>query len=152
MASMIPQILIVDDEPHLRSGLRRLLEKEGYKVATAPDGETALELAREKAPDLVLLDIMMPGIDGREVCRKLREITTTAQVVYLTAKAEPTGPLQLKQLRREANAFIAKPASSKQILSKVNSMLRSARQQPENRQVARTPQPACSRDCAADGH
>ena len=138
MATGCPQILVVDDEPHLCSGLRRVLEKEGYEVTTATDGETALKLAREKEPDIVLLDLMMPGMDGREVCRRLREVTTTTQVIYFTARADPAGPFKSKELRREAEALIAKPATSKRILSKISSVLRRARQQPgERQQLAR---------------
>ena len=134
MTTRMPHILVVDDEPHLRNGLRRVLEKEGYEVTTAPDGETALKIAREKEPDVVLLDIMMPGMDGREVCRRIREVVTAIQVIYITARAEPNDPLQLKQLRSEAEAFITKPATSKRIISTVNSLSRSARQQPEKPQ------------------
>jgi DNA-binding response OmpR family regulator len=125
-----PRILVVDDEPHLRNGLRRILSEEGYEVMSAPDGETALVLATEKKPDIVLLDIMMPGMNGREVCRRLREVAADAQIIYLTAKVEPNGPLQSKHLCSEADAFIAKPATSKRILSKIESMLPGAQKQP----------------------
>jgi DNA-binding response OmpR family regulator len=97
---------------------------------TAPDGEMALALATGKKPDIVLLDIIMPGMDGREVCRRLREIAAEAQIIYLTAKVESTGPLQSKHLRGEADAFIAKPATSKRILSKIESLLHSTHGQP----------------------
>ncbi|GAF74864.1 unnamed protein product, partial [marine sediment metagenome] len=82
MATSSPQVLIVDDEPRLCSALRRILEKEGYKVITAPDGETALRLTQEKKPDVILLDIVMPGTDGRDVCRRVREFSTTTQIIY----------------------------------------------------------------------
>jgi len=124
-----PHILIVDDEPHLRNGLRRILEKEGYEVTTAPDGETALKLARDKKPDVVLLDIMMPGMDGREVCQRIREIDAAIQVIYITARAELNDPKQLKELRSEAEAFITKPATSKRIISTVNSLSQGAHSQ-----------------------
>ena len=130
MMTRRPQILIVDDEPHLRTGLRRILNEEGYETMIAADGETALELAEEKKPDIVLLDIMMPGMDGREVCRRLREVAAEAQVIYLTAKAEPNSLLHAKYPRGEADAFIAKPATSKRILSKIESLLHYAQPQP----------------------
>jgi DNA-binding response OmpR family regulator len=133
MVTRRPKILIVDDEPHLRTGLRRILNKEGYEAMIAADGETALKLAEEKKPDIVLLDIIMPGMDGREVCRRLREVATEAQIIYLTAKAEPNGPLHAKYPRGEADAFIAKPATSKRILSKIESMLHSAKAQPADK-------------------
>ena len=130
MTTRRPQILIVDDEPHLRNGLRRILNEEGYETMVAADGETALMLAEEKKPDIVLLDIMMPGMDGREVCRRLRKVAVEAQIIYLTAKVEPNGPLHAKYPRGEADAFIAKPATSKRILSKIESLLRNAQAQP----------------------
>jgi CheY-like chemotaxis protein len=130
MITRRPIILIVDDEPHLRTGLRRILNEEGYETMTAADGETALGLAENKKPDVVLLDIMMPGMDGHEVCRRLREIAAEAKIIYLTAKAEPNVPLHEKYPGGEADAFIAKPATSKRIISKIESMLHSVQAQP----------------------
>ncbi len=121
------KVLVVDDELHLCNVLRRILEKEGYKVITAPDGEAALQFTEEEKPDVILLDLMMPGIDGREVCRRVRQFSTATQIIYFTAKVMPTDPLKLKELRREADAFITKPATSKQILSKVSGVLQGAR-------------------------
>ena len=119
--------MVVDDEPGMCNVLRRVLEKEGYRVITASDGETALRLIKTKTPDVILLDILMPGIDGREVCRRVREFSTKTQIIYFTAKAE-LDPLKLNELRSEADAFIAKPATGKQILSKVRIVLQGARQ------------------------
>ncbi len=76
MITSNPQVLIVDDELPMGNVLRRLMEKEGYGVITAPDGETALQFFREEEPDVILLDLIMPGIDGREVCRRVREFHT----------------------------------------------------------------------------
>ena len=123
-----PEILVVDDEPQLCTALLRILKMEGYKVRTASDGETALGLVKEKQPDVVLLDVIMPGMDGREICRRLRECTTGTQVIYFTAKSGAFHPEAMKELRHEADAFLAKPASSKQILSQVSSVLQSVRQ------------------------
>ncbi len=120
-------VLVVDDERHLCNGLRRVLEKEGYEVSTAQDGLTALELVDQRTPDVILLDLMMPGLDGREVCRRVREVAPAIQVIYFTAKAEPIDAAVFRQLRTEADAFISKPATSRQILSKVSSVLRQAR-------------------------
>jgi DNA-binding response OmpR family regulator len=122
------KVLVVDDELHLCNVLRRILEREGYKVITTPDGETALRFTEEEKPDVILLDLMMPGIDGREVCRKVREFSATTQIIYFTAKVMLTDPLELKELHREADAFITKPATSKQILSKVSGVLQGAHQ------------------------
>lgn len=120
-------VLVVDDERHLCNGLRRVLEKEGYEVSTAQDGLTALGMVDERAPDVILLDLMMPGLDGREVCRRVREVAPAIQVIYFTAKAEPIDATVFRQLRTEADAFLSKPATSRQILSKVSSVLRQAR-------------------------
>ncbi len=133
MVATKPRVLVVDDEPHMCKALRRILEMGGYKVTTAPDGEKALEIIREKKPEVVLLDVVMPGIDGREVCRKIREFSTKTQVIYFTAKVEPINLFKLQELRHEADAFIAKPATSRQILSKVNSVwYKVAASSPEN--------------------
>ena len=116
-------ILIVDDEPHLCTGLRRILELEGYDVTTAHDGETALHAAAARQPDLVLLDLMMPGMDGREVCRKLREAGNPARVVYFTAHSQPTSLTGSRELMQEADGVISKPATGRRIVSKVRSVL-----------------------------
>ena len=116
-------VLVVDDEPHLCAAVHRILENEGYDVASTTDGETAVQLARENEPDVILLDLMMPGMDGREVRRRIREVTDRARVIYFTAKAEPAGSMNLQQLRGEADGLIAKPASTRTILSKVSKVM-----------------------------
>ncbi|MFC2071830.1 response regulator transcription factor [Chloroflexota bacterium] len=126
MVTSSPKVLVVDDELHLCKILRRILEREGYKVKTATDGETALRFTKEERPDVILLDLMMPGIDGREVCRRVRQFSAATQIIYFTAKVMLTDPLKLKELHREADAFITKPATSKQILSKVSGVLQGA--------------------------
>jgi DNA-binding response OmpR family regulator len=124
MSTDSPRILVVDDEPHLRNVLQRILGREGYNVTTAPDGETALGLIREQEPDLVLLDLMMPGLDGREVRRRLRSVSETTHVIYFTGKALPSDAQKRAELRQEVDAFIPKPATSKQVLEKVHAVLR----------------------------
>ena len=126
MATNNALVLVVDDELHMCDVMERILKQEGYKVITAPDGETALRLIKETEPDVILLDLMMPGIDGREICHRVREFPTKTQIIYFTAKVE-SDPLILKELRSEADAFIAKPATSKQILSRVSSVLEGSR-------------------------
>ena len=121
-----PLVMVVDDEPRMCDVLRRVLEKEGYRVITALDGETALGLIKENKPDVILLDLLMPGINGREVCHRLRELSTPTRIIYFTAKGKPTDPLELKELHDEADAFIAKPATSKQILSRLSRVLQGA--------------------------
>ncbi len=126
MVTSSPQVLIVDDELQMCKVLSRILKKEGYRVITVLDGKAALHLAKEKEPDVILLDLMMPGIDGMPVCRRVREFSPKTQVIYFTAKVE-SDSLALKKLRSEADAFIAKPATSKLILSRVSSVLEGAR-------------------------
>ncbi len=125
MATKNPLVMVVDDEPRMCDVIERILKQEGYKVITAPDGETALRLISEKKPDVILLDLLMPGIDGREVCRRVRELSMKTQIIYFTAKVEQD-PAKLKELRSEADAFIAKPATSRQILSRVSRVLENA--------------------------
>ncbi len=125
MMSMNNQtILVVDDEPNMCNILRRILEAEGYKVKMAYDGTKALKLTKKEKPDLILLDIVMPGIDGREVCQEVRKVSAATQIVYCTAKAEPIiSPQRLRELRSEADALITKPATRKQIISNIRKVL-----------------------------
>ena len=120
------EILVVDDEPYMCKGVSRILEREGYSVTTAPNGEAALELIQGNKPDLILLDLMMPGINGREVCRIVRESSPETRIIYFTARVE-TDRQKLKELRNEADAFLSKPATSKQIISRVSSVLNTVR-------------------------
>ncbi|HEY90885.1 MAG TPA: response regulator [Dehalococcoidia bacterium] len=122
------EILIVDDEPCICSALDRILSIEGYRVRTALDGETALKLCREKSPDVLLLDLMMPGMDGREVCQRVRESGTATRIIYFTAKADNTDPPGLKQLRNEVDALITKPCSVKTLLSRLQNVLEGTQQ------------------------
>lgn len=126
MVSEKPLVLVVDDEPHICAVLSRILQAEGYSVITAEEGKTALELIEKEKPDVVLLDIVMPGIDGREVCRKARELSAATQIIYHTAQVEPINSSTLTELKKEANAFLSKPATGKQILSTVHGVLVSA--------------------------
>jgi len=116
-------VLVVDDEPLLRKVLKRLLGSENYEVITACDGESAIQLAKEKTPDIILLDIIMPGMDGREVYRMIRKLSIRTKTIYFTGKAEPLEPEKLKELKCEADGFIAKPATREQILSTLDSLL-----------------------------
>ncbi len=87
---MAATVLVVDDEKDLVELVKYHLEKEGLKCLEARDGETALQLAKERTPDLMVLDLMLPGVDGLEVCRKLRKDpkTSSIAIIMLTAKAE----------------------------------------------------------------
>ncbi len=127
MTAKSAHVLVVDDEPHLCVALSRILEKGGYRVTTTTNGQTALELIEEKRPDVVLLDLMMPGLDGREVCRRIRQSGMEVRVIYFTAKADASDPAKLKELRKEADDLLVKPATSRQIISKVSSVLQGKR-------------------------
>jgi CheY-like chemotaxis protein len=124
-ARKAPLILVVDDEPNMCSALQRILETEGYRVATALDGKTALDLIPELKPDLILLDMMMPGVDGREVGLRARQILDT-RIVYFTARADLAQPEAAGKLYGEADAFLPKPASTKRILSVIEATLNAA--------------------------
>lgn len=115
-------ILVVDDEMNMCLVLRRILEKAGYKVIIAVDGLKALDIVRESRPDVILLDLMMPGMNGREVCRIARDLSPETRIIYFTARIE-SDLKKLKELRSEADTFISKPASSRTILAGVNSVL-----------------------------
>ncbi|QBD82173.1 response regulator transcription factor [Ktedonosporobacter rubrisoli] len=120
-------ILIVDDESHVTNALRRVLAYEGYRTSSATNGASALELVRLKAPDLVILDLMLPGnIDGLEVCRRLRETNAEIAVLMLTARA--TIAERVKGLETGADDYLVKPFALEELLARVKAVLR--RKQP----------------------
>jgi DNA-binding response OmpR family regulator len=115
------KILVVDDEKSISSYLQRKLSKLGYTVYTAEDGERALELAFSHLPDLVLLDVKLPGVDGYEVCRRLKanEKTRRTPVLMLSAKAQQA-EIQ-KGMEAGADRYLCKPMSFPDILKQVQS-------------------------------
>jgi PleD family two-component response regulator len=117
------KILVVDDEDHIRRILKFQLEKHGYRVVLAENGEIALELVRREAPDLILLDLMMPRIDGFETCRRIRQNFQTAQIpiIMLTAKSEL--PDKIKGLQDGANDYLIKPYANEELLLRVGNVL-----------------------------
>ena len=118
---MAKKILVVDDEPVLTDTLRYNLVKEGYTVSVAANGETALNLARQEKPDLVILDVMLPVLDGFEVCRILRQ-ETTVPILMLTAKDEEID--KVVGLELGADDYMAKPFSMRELLARVRALLR----------------------------
>lgn len=118
---MKSSILVVDDEERIRRLLRMYLEKEGYNIDEAEDGERALEKASQSDYDLVLLDVMLPGIDGIEVCAKLRQIKSTP-VIMLTAKGEETNRVQ--GFEAGADDYVVKPFSPREVIYRVKAILR----------------------------
>ncbi len=117
------KILIVDDEPLIRRILRFTLEKAGYHVSEACNGVEALECVSRGKPDLVILDVMMPKMDGYEVCRKMRQDFGMNQipVIMLTAKSELTE--RMKGLEGGANDYLVKPYSNEELLLRVKNVL-----------------------------
>lgn len=117
-------VLIAEDEPAQMELLRYNLEKEGYRVLTAPDGEEALELVRDEVPDLVLLDWMMPNLSGIELCRRLRRNSETRRIpiMMLTARGEESD--RIRGLDIGADDYLVKPYSVRELLARVRALLR----------------------------
>src|SRR6266581_4750922 len=105
--TMTARILVIDDESRVTSALRRVLTYEGYQVVTAASGEGGLEMARLKPPDLVVLDIMLPGINGLEVCRRLRDAGDEVAILMLTARDAVTD--RVRGLEIGADDYLVKP-------------------------------------------
>jgi DNA-binding response OmpR family regulator len=116
--------LVVDDEPPLVKVLASYLEREGFEVATASDGERAVELAGELDPDVILLDLMLPGIDGIEACRRIRSFSD-AYIVMLTARVEEID--RIVGLSTGADDYVTKPFSPGELMARVRAMLRRPR-------------------------
>jgi two-component system, OmpR family, response regulator MprA len=122
---MSPRVLVVDDDPAVLSGLRRALALEGYAVQVAESGEVALALAAAEAPDLVVLDVMLPDADGLAVCRRLRE-TGSMPIVLLTAR--DTVPDRVAGLDSGADDYLVKPFALDELLARVRAQLRRGQQ------------------------
>ena len=117
------KILVVDDEPTLVATLKYNLEREGYHVITAADGEAGLSAARSNRPDLILLDLLLPVMDGLEVCRILRREMTTP-ILMLTAKTDEID--KVVGLELGADDYVTKPFSMRELLARVRALLRRA--------------------------
>ena len=118
----MPRILIVDDEPEIVRGLEDNLRFEGYETVAATDGAQALTAAAREAPDLVLLDIMMPKLSGWDVCRELRKRGIDVPVIMLTARAEEVD--RVLGLELGADDYVTKPFSLRELLARVRAVLR----------------------------
>ncbi|HEY4621855.1 MAG TPA: response regulator transcription factor [Gaiellaceae bacterium] len=117
--------LVVDDEAPLAALVRSYLEREGFAVETAGDGETAVELARDRAPDVIVLDLMLPGIDGIEACRRIRSFSD-AYILMLTARAEEVD--KIVGLSTGADDYLTKPFSPGELVARVRALLRRPRE------------------------
>lgn len=121
---MEPKVLVVEDDPTLLETLQYNLERQGYQVIFTTHGRVALTLAREHQPDLIILDVMLPGLDGVEVCRILRR-EMNIPILMLTAKAEEVD--RIVGLEMGADDYIAKPFSMRELLARVKAHLRRVR-------------------------
>lgn len=121
MSEHIHRILVVDDEERIRRLLKMYLEKEGYAIEEAEDGEQAIRLASASDYDLILLDVMLPGIDGIEVCARLRQSKATP-VIMLTAKGEEMNRVQGFEVG--ADDYVVKPFSPREVIYRVKAILR----------------------------
>lgn len=127
---MSQKILVVDDEQPIADILKFNLEKEGYEVVCAYDGDEAIELAENETPDLILLDIMLPNKDGNEVCREIRK-TQSMPIIMLTAKDAEID--KVLGLELGADDYVTKPFSNRELVARVKANLRRQQQAPDDR-------------------
>ena len=114
-------VLVVEDEPNLLAALKYTLEREGYDALTADNGETGLRVAREKSPDIVILDVMLPALDGFEICRLLRR-ESSVPIIMLTARGGEMD--RVVGLELGADDYVTKPFSMRELLARVRNTLR----------------------------
>ncbi|HZT09213.1 MAG TPA: response regulator transcription factor [Chloroflexota bacterium] len=115
------QILVVDDEPSLVQTIAYALRKEGYEVVTAADGAVGLEIVRQSQPNLIVLDLMLPGVDGLEVCRRIRRVSSVP-IIMLTARAEEVD--RVIGLEVGADDYLTKPFSVRELVARIRAQLR----------------------------
>ncbi|HEY9766576.1 MAG TPA: response regulator transcription factor [Chroococcales cyanobacterium] len=118
---MASKILVVDDEPSIVKSVQYSLEKEGYQVVTAADGLQAVEVARREKPNLIVLDVMLPSLDGYEVCRQIRQ-EMVVPIIMLTAKGEEID--KVVGLEIGADEYMTKPFSLRELLARIKALLR----------------------------
>jgi len=129
-------VLIVEDEKTLREGLVDLLEGDGHQVQVAGDGKTGLELGADPGVELVLLDLMLPKLDGIEVCRRLRETRPALPILVLTARGAEDE--KVKGLQAGADDYVTKPFGSKELLARIEALARRSHASPEPPQMIET--------------
>ena len=134
MSGPRPLALVVDDEAPLADLVRSYLEREGFDVETAADGEAGVRLARDRRPDVVILDLMLPGIDGIEACRRIRAFSD-AYILMLTARAEEVDAIV--GLSSGADDYVTKPFSPGELMARVRALLRRPRGDPTAALVVR---------------
>jgi two-component system response regulator VicR/two-component system response regulator RegX3 len=117
----MPLVLLVDDEAALRESLTYTLQTEGYEVITATDGHSAIQQFHRQVPDIVLLDLMLPEVDGMEVCWRIRAFSKVP-IVILTAKDQDTD--KIRGLTAGADDYVAKPFNTRELLARMQAVLR----------------------------
>jgi DNA-binding response OmpR family regulator len=124
MASAKKTILVVDDEPHIVLGLRDALEFEGFRVISAAQGKDGIALARSEAPDAVILDLMLPDVNGYAVCEELRRINPYVPIVMLTARSQETD--KIRGLDSGADDYVTKPFGVNELIARIRAIFRRA--------------------------
>jgi two-component system, OmpR family, KDP operon response regulator KdpE len=135
-AALPPRALVIDDEPPIRRFLRTSLTAEGYDVVEAENGEDGLAEIRRRAPDIVVLDLGLPGIDGLEVIRTLREAGSVVPIVVLSSRTDERGKVEALDLG--ADDFVTKPFGVDELLARMRAALRHRLQQQGERPIFRT--------------
>jgi len=131
------RILVIDDEEDLIELVRYNLEQEGFQVEGATDGESGLRHAIQKMPDLVLVDLMLPGMDGLEVCRSLRATNRTAAIPVIILTAKSAEPDRIVGLELGADDYVVKPFSPRELAARVKAVLRRTQAPPSRSEVIR---------------
>ena len=123
MSTISKKILIVEDDPSFSRALNHIVEKEGYDVSTASNGMTGLRMATEDKPDLLILDVMLPGLDGFEICSRLRNEPQTAKlpIIMLSAKGQESD--KTTGLKVGADEYLTKPVNREVLLEKITTLL-----------------------------
>ena len=123
MTTIARKILIIEDDPSFSRAINHIVEKEGYDVSTASNGMTGLRMVKENPPDLLILDVMLPGLDGFEICSQLRndELTVKLPIIMLSAKGQETD--RTTGLKVGANEYLTKPVDRALLLDKITSLL-----------------------------
>src|SRR5204862_7591232 len=123
------RLLIIEDELPMRTALKDCLESEGYRVLTAADGESGLQRALDEKPDLILLDIMLPRLDGFALCAELRRLANPVPILMLTAKGQVED--RVTGLDAGADDYLVKPFSTEELLARIRALLRRVERQVE---------------------
>ena len=132
---MKPRILVIDDEAGIRDSLRMILEYEGYDVSSAPGGEEGIAIVEREAPEVVFLDVKMPGMDGLDVLARIKTITDATPVIIISGHG--TVSTAVEATRRGAFDFLEKPLASDRVLLTVRNALDQRRLADENRSLKR---------------